>query len=220
MLIPLIMRIGRRSAIRSLALAPVCWLVAAGAFAGEAVLLSSTAPGYAPGMVVAANERFTVPEGASTTLLFQSGEMLRLRGPFDGPLHPTEVRNASKGSIAGLAEALRLQGIDAAVVGGTRAIGALSRSRVVDSDLVVDARRSATYCIERSTSIWIGRPDEAVDRIGLRRRGGSREIAWPVGAARAEWPADVPVDVCDRLEILDPEGTARAIVSFHLMEER
>src|SRR3954469_24217254 len=60
--------------------------------AEEAVLVASTAPGYAPGMVVAESERLIVPEGASATLLFRSGEMLRLRGPFDGPLGPTEAR--------------------------------------------------------------------------------------------------------------------------------
>ena len=59
------------------------------AFADDAVLLASTVPGYVPGMVVSSTDRLSVPEGASATLLFQSGEMMRLGGPFEGTLGRT-----------------------------------------------------------------------------------------------------------------------------------
>ncbi|HJS84284.1 MAG TPA: hypothetical protein VJ779_02360, partial [Acetobacteraceae bacterium] len=64
---------------------------------GDAVLLSSTAPGYVPGMVITASDRLALPDGASATLLFRSGQMLRIRGPFDGALNAAE---ASSGEAA------------------------------------------------------------------------------------------------------------------------
>ena len=39
-----------------------------------------------------ATDRLSVPEGASATLLFQSGEMLRLRGPFEGTLGQQQAK--------------------------------------------------------------------------------------------------------------------------------
>ena len=88
--------------------------------AQEAVLLTSTVPGYVPGMLVGTGERLVLPDGASATLLFRSGEVLRLHGPFDGPL-ALPSNGGSGGAVAALASAFRLQGVDATVIGGTRA---------------------------------------------------------------------------------------------------
>ena len=54
--------------------------------AADAVLLASTAPGYVPGMAIAATDPLVLPDGAAVTLLFRSGQMLHLRGPFNGSL--------------------------------------------------------------------------------------------------------------------------------------
>jgi hypothetical protein len=210
-----------RSAFRAVALAAVWPLLAAtAASASDAVLLSSTAPGYAPGMVVAANERLTVPEGASATFLFESGEILRLRGPFDGPLRSTEKWDGNAVSITSLAEGLRFLGVDVAVVGGTRGVAPPPRRGRLVQDLIVDPRRSATYCLDPTTVVWIGRPDEGVDRIALRRRGSSREIAWPAGATRIEWPADVLIENGDRYELVDTAGRAHATLTFRVPDHR
>jgi Domain of unknown function (DUF4384) len=215
------MRYRYRPMLRAMMLAAILPLLAAGAAAAdEAVLLSSTAPGYAPGMVVASNERLTVPEGANATLLFRSGEMMRVRGPFDGPLRSVDARSGGNESIAGLAETLRARGVDAAVVGGTRSFPGLGPRRSRDPDLLVDPQRSATYCIGAAASVWIARPDEPVDRVVLRRRGVAREIAWPAGAVRVPWPADVLVEDGDRFEIVDPAGMARATATFRTLDER
>src|ERR1700679_3206014 len=85
-------------------------LVFGRAFADDAVLLTSTVPGYVPGMVVSATDRLSVPEGASATLLFQSGEMMRLGGPFEGTLGQQQVK-ATGNSVAMLADLFRLHGV-------------------------------------------------------------------------------------------------------------
>ena len=100
----------------------------AGAHAAEdAVLLASTAPGYGPGMVVAAADRLLLPDGASVTLLLRSGQMLRLRGPLETSLDRVAVAPRNEGSAVALAEALRLGGVDASVIGGTRELKAFAK---------------------------------------------------------------------------------------------
>jgi hypothetical protein len=187
------------------------------ALASDAVLLSSTAPGYAPGMVIAPHDRLVLPEGTSATLLFQSGQMLRLRGPFDRALDqvPANGQDPSPGLLADL---LRMQGVDAAVIGGTRALGGGWRPPEAD-DVVLDPQRSGTYCLGPATSIWIARPVQASDSYALRRHGNARAVSWPPGASRIEWPTDVPIEDGDRFEAV-ALNTVIATFTFRMMDAR
>jgi hypothetical protein len=184
------------------------------AFADDAVLVGSTVPGYAPGMVVSSSDHLSVPEGASVTLLFQSGEILRLGGPFDGTLQPRQGP-APDTSAARLADMFRVQGVDASVIGGTRSTGSRDSDVTID-DVQVDPTRSGTYCVGPSTSVWIGRPDNDHRAITLRRRGSARTLGWPQDAVRTEWPADVAIDDSSQFEI-GIDGAARATVTFRSM---
>ena len=179
--------------------------------AEQAVMLVSTVPGYVPGMVVSVTDRLSLPDGASATLLFQSGEILRLRGPFEGTLAQPQA-SAVNGGAGILADMFRLHGIDATVIGGTRSTGA-ALSRLPLEEVQVDSQRSGTYCVEPATTVWIARLAEEAGIYALRRRGNSRTLSWPSGALRVEWPADVPIDDGSQFEIV-ANGTARATISF------
>jgi hypothetical protein len=183
--------------------------------AQEAVLLTSTVPGYVPGMVISATDRLSVPDGASATLLFQSGEMLRLRGPFEGTLG--QQKAAANGGAAMVAEMFRMQGADATVIGGTRSTSHAHSDRVLD-DVEIDPQRSGTYCIEPATSVWITRPVNPASAYALRRKGSSRALAWPGDAQRIEWPSDVPIDDGSQFEITTA-GSALATVTFHAVPD-
>jgi hypothetical protein len=189
-------------------------LVFARARAEDAVLLASTVPGYVPGMVISSTDRLSVPDGASATLLFESGEMLRLRGPFEGALGQRQVKPGDSG-IAGLAEMFRMHGVDATVIGGTRSTGA-SRPGMAIDDVQVDPQRSGTYCVEQSTSVWISRPAGDERSYAVHRKGSRRTLGWPAGAARIEWPADVAIEDGSQFEIAT-DGAAHAMVTFHAM---
>jgi hypothetical protein len=184
------------------------------AFADDAVLLASTVPGYVPGMVVSSTDRLSVPEGASATLLFQSGEMLRLGGPFEGTLGQQQVKGSSN-SVAMLADLFRLHGVDATMIGGTRSTS-VARSETSIDDVQVDAERSGTYCVQPSTSVWITRPTGDSRIYAVRRKGNSRALGWPSEAARVEWPADVLIEDGSQFEIAT-DGTAHATVTFRAM---
>jgi hypothetical protein len=182
-----------------------------GARAEDAVLLASTVPGYAPGMVISSTDRLSVPDGASATLLFQSGETLRLRGPFEGALGQQQPPAGTVGSVM-FADLFRMHGIDATVIGGTRSTVS-ARSQATLDDVQVDPERSGTYCVEPATSVWITRPAGETGIYALRRKGNSRTLSWPTGAQRVEWPADVPIEDGSQFEITNG-GAARTTVKF------
>src|SRR5208283_420062 len=154
---PTMSRLSRRLRRATLVLAmAVASLALDHARAEDAVLLASTVPGYVPGMVVSSTDRLSVPDGASATLLFQSGEMLRLRGPFEGTLAQQQPV-ADNGGAATFVDMFRMHGVDATVIGGTRSTGSTRSSPALD-DVQVDPERSGTYCVEPATSVWITRP--------------------------------------------------------------
>jgi hypothetical protein len=201
----------RAALTAAVAIASLC---SRGAVAAEAVLLASTVPGYVPGMVVSSTDRLSVPDGASATLLFQSGEMLRLRGPFDGTLEQQKA-NGGGSAVAMLADMFRLRGVDATVIGGTRSTGAARSGHDLD-EVLVDPRHSGTYCIEPTSSVWIAHPADRHAVYALRQNGSLRTVAWPPGAERTEWPGDVPIEDGSRFEIVT-DGTAQATVTFRAM---
>lgn len=187
------------------------------AWAQDAVVLSSTAPGYNVGSVVAGDEQLTVPDGASLALLFQSGDILRLGGPFHGTIHPPHAAGGDT-SVSRLAELFRAQGTDASVIGGTRE--AARRTDGNDSDDVqVDTQRSGTYCVHESTSIWLMRPDLDHPAIAIRHRGSSRAMRWPEDATRIEWPSDVQIDDSSRFMIETPDLGRSIMVTFRVLPD-
>ena len=110
----------------------------------DAVLVASTAPGYAPGITITATDRLTLPDGSTVTLLFRSGQMLHLRGPFDGTLERAQTPGTA--SVPALAKLFRLQGTDASVIGGTRTTGGFDVA-ALGQDVAVEPTHSATYCL-------------------------------------------------------------------------
>jgi hypothetical protein len=181
------------------------------AVAQDAVLLASTVPGYVPGMVVSSADRLSVPEGASATLLFQTGETLRLRGPFEGSLGQQQSETGT-GIAPRIADIFRMHGVDVTVIGGTRSTGS-TRSEPELDDVDVDPDRSGTYCFQPATSVWILRPSTDGTAYTLRRKGSARTLQWPPDAQRIEWPADVPIEDGDQFEIA-AGGIVRATETF------
>jgi len=205
-----------RGAIAAVGLALLV-ITAVPAQAQEAVLLTSTVPGYVPGMLVGTGERLVLPDGASATLLFRSGEVLRLHGPFDGPL-ALPSNGGSGGAVAALASAFRLQGVDATVIGGTRTTTVPHRQEGLD-EVVVDPQRSGTYCVQPSASVWIARPTDDAARYALRRKGTMRTLAWPGDAERIEWPDGMQIEDGDRYEVL-VDGVARTTMTFRTLDDQ
>ncbi|CAH2602424.1 conserved protein of unknown function [Rhodovastum atsumiense] len=180
--------------------------------AEEAVLLGTTAPGYRPGMVIAATAVLVLPDGASMTLLFRSGQMLRLRGPFTGSLERVQ-RPEDKLDAFTLADLFRLQGVDATVIGGTRTWRAGGPGIVR-----IDPRRSATYCLGRADPVRIGRPPDDGRAYRLQFRTGQRALAWPGNAEQIDWPDDVPIRDGDRFAFT-ANGVPQATIGLRRLDQ-
>lgn len=179
-----------------------------------AVVLASDAPDMAPGGVLDLRGSIKLAPGASVTLLLRSGEIIRLKGPFNGAL--ADVAEPTRSGVSLYAEMLRLRGVDASSIGGTRALAHASPG-VADLTAEVTLRSSerATYCISPGTSVWIDRPTGESNRYELRRAGMFRTVKFPDGATRAPWPDDVAVEDLDHFDLLR-DGAAVASYVFRV----
>jgi hypothetical protein len=206
----------RRTALGA-AIVAAAFATAISARGEEAVLVSSSVAAYAPGSVLSDGQILDLPAGASATLLFRSGAVVRLRGPFEGRFDAAKPGAAPEGA-EGLVQALRGQGVDATVLGATRGFTALAaRASMSGANVNVEVKTSAIYCVGPNDTLWLHSSTQGWRTIKLRRSRSVREVAWPEGAERVEWPTELRVEDGDRFEILDPEGAVAATLIFHRM---
>ena len=167
-------------------------------------------------MVVAAADPLGLPDGTSITLLFRSGQMLRLRGPLEASLDRAEPaaattarcrRSPRRSGCRGRCEGDRRHPRDRPLTRCGRGPAGRCRSA------------PATYCIRPPIRSGLSAPRPRARPTALRRRGGSRGIAWPAGAGRVEWPDDVPIEDGDRFELV-ADGTAQATLTFRVLAPR
>jgi hypothetical protein len=181
--------------------------------ADRAVVISSSLPELAPGTILEEEKSLSLPSGASAVLLFRSGEMLRLNGPFEGK--PTGMIRAdgAEGSVGELVGLLRAQGASASVIGATRGWPTPQRPRSGD-DVTVGLDRSGIYCLQPGDTVWLTGQRGGKASIRLRRGRSVRELPWPPNASRIEWPSDLPIEDSDIFEALDPSGAPTASMIF------
>lgn len=206
------MKQGLQSALRRMLLSATALALGASlAQAEDAVLVSSTVTGYVPGTIVSDEQQLSLADGTNVVLLFRSGEMLELKGPFEGALAAAHPKGNANG-VEALVQALRGEGIDASAVGATRSIGPLVHSAMAGQKVTIDPRRSAIYCIGPGDTLWLRRPAGSEATAQLRRRGSVRSVSWPGDAAQIEWPADLLVEDGDRFDTLDAAGKPVATI--------
>jgi hypothetical protein len=203
---------------RSLLAALLCTAAVVTATPGQAedaVLVSSTVEGYVPGSVITDSQTLALAPGASATLLFRSGGIVQVKGPFKGRLDALRPAGAP-GGAEGLVQALRGQGVEASVIGATRGFTTPSaHSAMTGAPVNVDVRNSAIYCVGPNDTLWLRGAAVTSGIIRLRHGRSLREVAWPEGAGRIAWPADVPVEDGDRFDVVDNAGAVTVTMIFH-----
>jgi hypothetical protein len=116
--------------------------VAASAARAEAVVVAATAPGYTAGQQLG-TDPITVPDGASLVFLLKTGQVVTVKGPYEGP--PPAPSSESGDRFDRLA---RLGGTDQSEIGGTRSLSAiadLARDLPLDLYLTTDRGRYPVY---------------------------------------------------------------------------
>src|SRR5690349_19931200 len=108
----------------------------------EAVVIAATAPGYATGQRLG-DGPIAVPDGASLVFLVETGQVVTVKGPYDGP--PPAPKADAAGRLGRLA---RLGGTDQSQIGGTRGLANpedLARAVPLDLYVATDRGRYPAY---------------------------------------------------------------------------
>ncbi|MBK1838508.1 DUF4384 domain-containing protein [Azospirillum sp. YIM B02556] len=190
---------------------------AAGARA-EAVVVASSAPGYAQGQLVADGQAVRLPDGANATLLFANGRLLRLRGPYDGV--PGDMANrdmASRGvsARAGPGDDRFMQ----SDLGAARALGSPLDS-ALERALAIDPSVSGVQCVKAGSPPWLRRPAEpGMDQLLLQdKAGGERAAVGWTNDGPVPWPRTLPL--ADGMDIgaQRPDGTPVGTLHVRMVE--
>ncbi|CAO3433821.1 DUF4384 domain-containing protein [Azospirillum doebereinerae] len=211
----------QRSAVRlcagtvlavGITLSPIAW-------AAEAVVVASTAPGYALGQIVADGASVTVPEGAGVMLLFASGRTLRIKGPYAGPFD--SLRNSTQDmgarpSLGGLVSSERFVQTD---LGAARTFGS-PLNKAAERAFAIDPGVAGTYCVPAGGKPVLTRPrDGALSTVALS--GGGREapatVTW-TGDAPAPWPTDLPLADGAEIRVGGPDGAPHHTLRFRTLD--
>lgn len=147
---------------------------------GEAVVLSSTAPGMSVGRVLADDERVRLPETTLTTLLLADGRMLKLNGPVEG-----RVGDLGGGQQSAALPGGGFGGVDVSALGGTRGELASAPPLPALDSVAVDIRHPGTWCVSPAGTV-MAEGDGVVESAGT----GKPPVAVQAGKP---WPAELPV---------------------------
>jgi hypothetical protein len=154
-----------------LALAAVA--VPQGAARAEAVVVAATAPGFTAGQQLG-NDPISVPDGASLVFLLKTGQVVTVKGPYEGP--PPAPGAAGGSRFDRLA---RIGGTDQSEIGGTRSLPVitdLARNLPLDLYLATDRGRYPVY-----------RPGEPI-RLVLQTSRDAYTYCWLRGARQRVVP--------------------------------
>ena len=115
---------------------------AADAVRAEAVVVAATAPGYTAGQQLG-TDPITVPDGATLVFLLKTGQVVTVKGPYEGP------PPAPTGDAGNRFDRLtRLGGTDQIEIGGTRSLSAIddvAHNLPLDLYLATDRGRYPVY---------------------------------------------------------------------------
>jgi hypothetical protein len=155
----------------------------------DGVVVSSTAPGFAAGRVLADSETLHLPADSVTVMLLSSGQVVTVGGPYDGTAaaapSQSDVRQAS-----GLSD---WQRPDLSALGGARsnALPALTAPAARGPDLI-DASASGRWCFEPKAGLRIKAPPEP-RLLHLEEDGARVTLAWPPAVGDQKWPTALPL---------------------------
>lgn len=184
----------------------------AGAVRAEAVVVSSSAPGFIQGQLVADGQALRLPDGANATLLFANGRLLRLRGPYDGV--PGDMTDSAVSARAGPGDDRFMQ----SDLGAARALGN-PLDAALERALAIDPSVSGVQCVKAGSPPALRRPAEpGLDRLTLQdMAGGERATVNWANDGPAPWPVSLPLTDGTDISALRPDGTLVGTVRVRMV---
>lgn len=209
-----------------------CWSYAAalalsvasfGATAADLVVIESSAAGVKVGSMVAAGAILSVPDKAKVVLASESGQIVTVSGPFQGP--PPVKEGASGGGriAAALSSLVRENQKDSSSVGAVRAAGVDWRTETAATAadaLAIDVVEGGEACVYNAEGVELIRnpssPAAAVTILSLES-GESVSLDWPKGALRQPWPKKLPVADGGTYVIEEGGQSGAVMTTVHLL---
>ena len=194
--------------------------------AGDLVVIHSTDPGHALGVVLDGTQLMTIPAEMSVTLVSSTGAVIRISGPYSGtPYSGTPESGTPKsapgderaGVTSALAQLLTRPEAKTTRLAASR--GPSSSEASGRPDLWgIDLTRKGPQCVrtDREPVLW-WRAAPSGARITLSRRDDptqSGDLRWPEGSAQVRWPRGLELE--DAAYWVQPLGEE---VSLLLMPE-
>ncbi|PWC59263.1 hypothetical protein TSH7_20985 [Azospirillum sp. TSH7] len=178
----------------------------------EAVVVSSSAPGFVQGQLVADGQALRLPDGANATLLFANGRLLRLRGPYDGV--PDDRADSAVSARAGPGDDRFMQ----SDLGAARALGN-PLDAALERALAIDPSASGVQCVKAGSPPALRRPAEpGLDRLILQdMAGGERATVNWANDGPAPWPRSLPLADGTDIGALRPDGTLVGTVRVRMV---
>lgn len=168
----------------------------------EAVVVGATAPGFKAGQHLG-TEPISVPDGASLVFLVETGQLVTVKGPYQGP--PPAPSDRAGSAFDRLA---RIGGTDQSEIGGTRSlptVGDLARDLPLDLYVATDRGRYPVYRAGEPIRIVLQINREAYTYCWLR---GARQRVVPLFPSTAAEARPLPGGLTVQLPGVGQAGLA------------
>ena len=161
--------------------------MAQGAFAGQLIVIDSTAPELVPGQVVDGSKVLDIAAGARVILIAEDGQVTTLKGPFSGRPGAGPGVPGGSGLIGSLS---RLVGGPSAA-SGVLAVMRGSRGADPADAWTVNLVRSVHVCVRAGATPVLRRKKSRMAKILTVKAvlgGAEKSVEWPAGSDRIGWP--------------------------------
>jgi hypothetical protein len=170
-------------------------ILSATANAVQMVVVNSTAPSIVPGIVINEGEELNIPAGNMVKLVSESGEIIRLKGPFAGvPKVGSQTMNHkfSKDLIAYLKAMFANRELDASVIAAVRA----NRSPIAPNLWWLNISLSGKHCFptEKPIFIWRSGVKKRTELLIKKSGGTATKSLWSAGTPTTAWPNSMPLE--------------------------
>ncbi len=171
----------------------VLWVaMAQGAFAGQLIVIGSTAPELVPGQVVDGSKVLGIAAGARVTLIAEDGQVTTLKGPFSGRPGAGPGVPGGSGLIGSLSRLV--DGRSAA----SSALGVMRGSRVADpaDAWTVNLVRLVNVCVRAGGTLVLSKKKSRSAKtltVKALPDGAEKSIEWPAGSDRIGWPEGLAI---------------------------
>lgn len=202
-----------RTARNAVVLAGLIWAGAAGALAGDLVVLESDMFGLAPGDIVNGDQAMDVPADKSLVLMTETGQMITLNGPYSGV--PDQGGPGEDKLVKAIANLILSEGSDTSSLGAVRDIGAADAK----DPWLLDVTQPGEYCFTSETDVQMWRKDpDLFSRIRISDGSKAARTKWPDSEATFGWPPPIPL-VDGKLYQFTLDDGEPVLIRLHKMPE-